>query len=209
MSDWKDSLLPDGCREAVRGLVQAWTGATTSDSEELADWILEYSALCRLAFASLKGSNGDFPKATIRAESVISVTQPELPAGRPSTRRWAFWAAYIIRQLLNSDGQKQLPYKFMSELITRLLGRGEIATDETQIEFAKLRSETKKRASTMAKRMLADALKNNLTPEEFEADFRSTMGEGLSPTAFMPPLIKNGKINESWLQGLLQTVSNS
>lgn len=206
MSDWKDDLLPEGCREAIRGLLQSWSNTTTYDSDQLIEWILENSALCRLAFASLKGSSGDFPKPTMRAESVISVTQPELPTGRPSTRRWAFWAGYILRQQLNGDGQPRPPYKFVSQLIAILLERSEISTEETQIEFVKLRKTTKERAIAMAKQMLADGLKQDLTADEFARGFLDSFND-LAPTALMPPIIEHGKINEQWLQGLLQTRS--
>jgi hypothetical protein len=80
--------LPDVSMERISTLLLE-SGVPEPDVDPLTQGVLQRAALCRLAFASLKGTTDRLPRSSYPSEAVISQTQYGMrrggPCGRPTS----------------------------------------------------------------------------------------------------------------------------
>ena len=109
MSDWWEDIVPIRA-ERVSALFQE-LGVARADAEEIAPWVLETTASCRLAFASAKADRETPMPSGISLGAILSQTQPRMSRGRPKTAQWGFWAAYLIREEVRLGGRPSNFYR--------------------------------------------------------------------------------------------------
>ena len=162
--------------------------------------VLETAAYCRIACATRKDATDPVSPETVPPQ-IISQTQ-RASRGRPRTGRWAFWAAFIIDQDSKYLG-KPLSRAFLAKLICILLNRP-VSSDEVRRVFVGLRKEAREHAVATAQEILNDELKRGLGEKKFRLWIENYLGEDLRPDSHMPPTVINGKVNQDWLDQVMQ-----
>ncbi len=199
---WWKFYLSDVPLDEVKGLF-AGQGIEQAALDRLMEWIFDQAGLCRLAFASLTGTDEKQIQSDVPPEAIISQTNIGLTRGRPKTARWAFWAGYIIQKDLRGYGLT-LTSEFMSEFIGRLLSRS-IPAVEVRTIFGELRAETIKHATDTARSFLNYPLRQELSDQRYKEQLVSQLSKGLDSETVMEPMVKDGKLDEGWVKGVVET----
>ena len=194
--------LPDVPWEDIPKPLQAH-GVRGADIEGLSGWILNIAALVRLAHASLDNVPG-CQAGSDSFLSTLSQTTNGPVRGRPKTARWAFWASFLIRENLRIDG-KAPSYALLTDVIRILLSPRRVSKDEVRSGFVKLRRDAKKCAVEAAQDFLKTVLKADIDEKTFIQFCKKDLEKDLAPDSQMPPLIRNGKVNEDWLNAVINT----
>jgi hypothetical protein len=193
-----EHFLQDVSVEAVKELFLHTFGA---EKEQTVSAVLERSAHCRLAFASLVDATAPPYHPPAPPTAIISQTHRS-SRGRPQTRLWAFWAAFVSAQDLQHAGL-EVHHSFSAKLISALINQS-VTADEVRKVFVALRKEAVKHATATAKVALETGLKREMTEKQFRRLRREDLEGSLNPDSEMRPMIIGGKVNEEWLDQMVQ-----
>lgn len=198
MADWFEKCLVGVPTDQIFPLLNEFGFA---NPYKLQEWLFSKAALCRLAFASIIESDGKPVSFSVPDESIISRTEFGMGKGRPKTAQSGFWLAYIIRQELKGF-EKNVTSAFLSRLVGILLN-SKVEPEKMRSVLGDQRKEAEKRATEAAKFILENNLMEDWTEKKFRRYTKGYLEETLSPDAYWPPVIENGKVSQEWLENLL------
>ncbi len=210
---WWGAYLPGVAVEAVAECLRE-CGVPERAVVTSADKILSLAARCRLAFAQIDTVR-EVPdgSSSVPSQAIIGQTGTHKQRGRPSTARWAFWAALIVAYTFAHTVEwKRATSRQLAELVSILLSQ-QVGPEKVRSQLAQLRREAEVHARATAEALLQDPMKSHLTEQAFAKHMRTLMEQDLTPSTEFPPMIVRGRLNEAWLQrlmivrrGILETV---
>lgn len=197
MSEWWNKILQDVPTDDVAEVLEK-CGAVNSQAGQ--EWVFETIAQCRLAFASLINTKKQLSSFRLPDKSIISSTVFERPRGRPKTAQWAFWAMFIIQKEIKAQ-EKELTSKNISSIVELLLSRS-FSAEKVRSEFVELRKTADKHGAESAQVLLNGPIGQKLSKNQFKKNITNDFGKVFDPDTDMSPMIKNGKVDDEWVEGL-------
>jgi len=203
MAGWWAAYLPGVGVEAVAEFLRE-CGVLEGADVRSADKILSLAARCRLAFAQIDTVREVLDgSSSVPSQAIISQTGTHKRRGRPSTARWAFWAALIVAYTFAHTVEwKRATSRQLAELVSILVGQA-VRPEKVRSQLAQLRREAEAHARATAESLLQDPMESHLTEQAFAKHLRSLMEQDLTPSTEVPPMIVRGRLNEAWLQRLV------